>query len=123
MIILRLRHFSDLQTRKMITKLTEKLDKDRIGDYEVSSKIPNDVISIYPDPSSIKIYIPRDLEYSQYEIDDTIRSLAPHIRTNTSLERNIYVMKLSGSLTFDQIYKLIRNIIDSEEFCAIVDCD
>lgn len=123
MIILRTRHFSDLQARKMITKLIEKLDKDHIGDYEVSSKVPKDVISIYPDPSSIKIYIPRDLEYSQYDIDDTIRSLAPHIRTTTSLDRNIFIMKLSGSLTFDQIYKLIRNIIDSEDFCTIVDCD
>lgn len=54
MIVPRIRYFSDLQARKMITKLTEKLDKDRIGDYEVSSKIPKDVISIYPDPSSIK---------------------------------------------------------------------
>lgn len=123
MIILRTRHFSDLQARKMITKLIEKLDRDRIGDYEVSERVPNDVISIYPDPSSIKIYIPRDLEYSQYEIDDFIRSLASHIRTSTNLERDIFVMKLSGSLTFDQIYKLIRNIIDTEEFCTIVDCD
>lgn len=123
MIVPRIRYFSDLQARKMITKLTEKLDKDRIGDYEVSSKIPNDVISIYPDPSSIKIYIPKDLEYSQYEIDDFIRSMAAHIRTITILERDIYVMKLSGSLTFEQIYKLIREIIDTEEFCTIIDCD
>ena len=105
MIVPRIRYFSDLQARKMITKLTEKLDKDRIGDYEVSNKIP------------------KDLEYSQYEIDDFIRSMAAHIRTITILERDIYVMKLSGSLTFEQIYKLIREIIDTEEFCTIIDCD
>lgn len=123
MIIFRIRHFSDLQTRKMITKLTEKLDRDRIEDYEVSDKIPRDVISISPDPSSIKIYIPRDLEYSQYTIDDTIRSLVPHLRTTTTLERDIYVMKLSGTLNFDQLYKLIREIIEDNEFCSIIDCD
>lgn len=123
MIIFRIRHFSDLQTRKMITKLTEKLDRDRIEDYEVSDKIPRDVISISPDPSSINIYIPRDLEYSQYTIDDTIRSLVPHLRTTTTLERDIYVMKLSGTLNFDQLYKLIREIIEDNEFCSIIDCD
>ena len=85
MIVPRIRYFSDLQARKMITKLTEKLDKDRIGDF--------------------------------------IRSMAAHIRTITILERDIYVMKLSGSLTFEQIYKLIREIIDTEEFCTIIDCD
>ena len=121
MIILRLRHFSNLMTRKMITKLTEKLDKDGIEDYEVSSRIPNDVISIYPNPSMLKIYIPSNLEYSQYSIDDFIRSMVPHIRTTTSIERNIYVMKLSGVLNFDQLYKLIKEIIDTEEFCTLLD--
>lgn len=121
MITFRIRHFSDPQTRKMITKLTEKLDKNRIMDYEVTNRVPHDVISILPNPSSIKIYIPKTLEYSQYGIDDTIRSLTPHIRTTTTLDRDVYVMKLNGSLTFDQIYELICEIIEEEEFCSIID--
>lgn len=121
MIILRTLHFSNPMTRKMITKLVEKLDKEGIEDYEVSNRIPNDVISIYPNPSMLKIYIPSDLEYSQYSIDDFIRDMVPHIRTSVSLERNIYVMKLSGILSFDQLYKLIKEIIDTEEFCTLLD--
>lgn len=121
MIILRTLHFSNPMTRKMITKLVEKLDKEGIEDYEVSTRIPNDVISIYPNPSMLKIYIPSDLEYSQYSIDDFIRDMVPHIRTSVSLERNIYVMKLSGILSFDQLYKLIKEIINTEEFCTLLD--
>lgn len=122
MIIPRISHFSNLNTNgKMITRLTEKLDRDHVEDYEVTDRIPKDVISVTADPTSLKIYIPRDYEYSQFGIDDFIRSQVSHIRTTVTLDRNIYVMKLSGSLTFDQYYKLVRYIIDEEEFCSILE--
>lgn len=105
----------------MITRLTEKLDSAGIDDYEVTDMIPKDVISITADPTSLKIYIPTYLEYSQYGIDDFIRSMVSHFRTNTVLDRNIYVMKLSGSLTFDQYFKLVKYIISEEGFCSILE--
>ena len=72
------------------------------------------------DPGGLKIYIPRDYEYSQYEIDDFIRTQAKFVRTNTNMERNIYVMKLMGSLTFPQLYKLVKFIIAEEGFCTLL---
>lgn len=106
----------------MITKITEKLDKERISDYEVAPKAPNDVISIYPDPGKVKIYIPEEFEYSQYGIDDFIRSMIPSARTSISSERDMYVMTLSsGRMNENQLYKLVKYIIEENEFCSIIE--
>lgn len=121
MIIYRVRHFSDLKTRKMIEKIVNKLDEDNVEDYEVANRIPRDVISITPDPQKISIYIPLDLEYFQYEIDDFIRSMVPYVRTTTVLDRNIYMMKSTVGLNFDQYYKLLRFIIKTNGFCALLE--
>lgn len=120
MIILRRRHFS-LTNEQMIDKLVEKLDSSYVEDYEVSDKIPRDDISISIDNSVPTIYIPTDLEFSQYDIDDFIRSMSPHLRTNTRLDRNIYVMNVSGKLDLNQFYKLVKFIIDIGDFCTIID--
>lgn len=120
MIILRRRHFS-LTNEQMIDKLVEKLDSSYVEDYEVSDKIPRDDISIFIDNSIPTIYIPTDLEFSQYDIDDFIRSMAPHLRTNTRLDRNIYVMNVSGKLDLNQLYKLVKFIIEIGDFCTIID--
>lgn len=106
---------------KMVEKIKEKLDSDGIIDYEISDKVQSDVISFDPSASGIKIYIPRDLEYAQYKIDDEIRDMAKFVRTQVTMDRNIYVMKLNGSLTPAQIIKLIKFIIDEEGFCTILD--
>ena len=120
MIILRRRHFS-LTNEQMIDKLVEKLDSSYVEDYEVSDKIPRDDVSISIDNSVPTIYIPTDLEFSQYDIDDFIRSMAPHLRTNTRLDRNIYVMNVSGKLDLNQLYKLVKFIIEIGDFCTIID--
>lgn len=120
MIILRRRHFS-LTNEQMIDKLVEKLDSSYVEDYEVSDKIPRDDISISIDDSVPTIYIPTDLEFSQYDIDDFIRSMAPHLRTNTRLDRNIYIMNVSGKLDLNQLYKLVKFIIEIGDFCTIID--
>ena len=119
MIILRTRHFSI--DRKMIDKIEEKLDKLGVEDYEITKKIPLDVISITSDFIAPKIYIPRDFEYSQYDIDDFIRSLIPHAKTKTVYDRNIYVMSISIPVKLDQYCKLIKYICDEWEFCSIID--
>ena len=119
MIILRTKIFSKKDI--MIKNITSKLDREGLEDYEVSSRIPNDVISINSDLSNIMIYIPEEYEYSQYEIDNFIRSIAPFVRTETTLgDRNIFVMKLSGKLTESQYYRLVKQIIQEEEFCTII---
>ena len=110
MIILRTRHFSI--DRKMIDKIEEKLDKLGVEDYEITKKIPLDVISITSDYITPKIYIPRDFEYSQYDIDDFIRSIIPHAKTKTVYDRNIYVMSVSIPMKLDQYCKLIKYICD-----------
>lgn len=106
---------------KMITKLTEKLDSARIEDYEVVEKIPLDVISIVPDPEDIRIYIPEDLDYAQYEIDDYLRKKERFIRTDTEqLNKNMLIMTLSGPLQFNQIYKLVEHVIEENGFCSLI---
>ena len=115
MILLR-KYFSGT----MINKITEKLDQEGITDYEVSDRVPTDVISMTGEPGGLKIYIPRDYEYSQYEIDDSIRTQAKFVRTNISSERNINVMKLQGTLTFPQMYKLVKYIINEQGFCTLL---
>lgn len=119
MIILKRRHFS-LTDDKMIDSLIEKLDSNFVEDYEVSDKVPKDEISLAIENSVPTIYIPTDLEYSQYDIDDFIRSMAPHLRTNTRLDRNIYTMKVSGQLNVNQYVKLVKFIIEISDFCTII---
>jgi hypothetical protein len=104
-----------------INKVKEKLENDQIEDFEVSDdKTPTDVISITANLNGLKIYIPKELEDVQYDLDDFIREQAKFVRTNTMLERNIFVMKLNGSLTFSQYYKVIKYIIEEQGFCTIL---
>ena len=119
MIILRTKRFS-FQSGKMIEKVVEKLDKAGVEDYEIVKKIPIDVISVTLDLNSVKIYIPRDYEYSQYDIDDFIRDLIPYARTRTVYDRNIYVMTVSTSMKVEQFCKLVQFIADEWEFCSII---
>lgn len=122
MIILRQRHFS-VSDRKMIEKLIEKLEKAGIEDYEIVPRIPRNIISISIDSLGIvKVYLPLEEEYMQYDIDDFIRrNFGLHYRTLTTLDRNIYVQKVSQSLGLDNLVKLINFIIEETDFCAILE--
>jgi hypothetical protein len=119
MIILREKTYSN----PFLSRITNELDRSKYEDYDVSSTIPEDSISLTTDLGHLKIYVPVLLEYSQYGIDDFIRSMSPFIRTSTVLDRNIFEMTLSGKLTEAQYIKLIKYIIDQEEFCTIIDED
>ena len=121
MIILRTAKFST--TDSMINNITSRLDRDGVDDYEVSDSIPSDSISITSDLKDTKIYIPTDFEYSQFEIDDYIRSMVSYMRPTTTYDRNIYVMKLSGRLSEAQYYKLVKYIATEHEFCVIINKD
>ncbi len=119
MLILREKNYSNL----LLGRVTSELDRSGYEDYDVSDSVPEDNISINADLGNLKVYIPVNYEYSQYGIDDFIRSLAPFIRTRTVLERNVYVMSLIGRLTESQYIKLVKHIIDQEETCTLIDED
>lgn len=122
MIIFRRKWYSALRiNNKMVQKIAERLDKERIYDYDISSKIPNDVISINTSLNSVEIYLPKEEEYAQFGIDDFIREKIPYIYTKVSFEGDIYVVRVKGKLTFDQYYKLVKYIINEEGFCTILD--
>lgn len=110
-----------LRCFSMTDQLTEKLDSDRVQDYEVVEKPSTSDISILPRSGGMKIYIPLDLEYSQYDLDSKIRELSSFVRTKTILDRNIYIMTLQGNLTQPQLIKLIKYIIEEEGFCCIIE--
>ena len=116
MIILRTTNYSD----NMVNNITSRLDREGVEDYEVSDSIPSDSISITSDLKDTKIYIPTDFEYSQFEIDDYIRSLISYMRPTTTYDRNIYVMKLTGRLSEVQYYKIVKYIATKHEFCVII---
>jgi len=119
MIILRTRFFSD---KNMLMRIAHKLDKDGVEDYEISSRVQKDVTSITSDLSDLKIYIPEDLEYSQYSIDGYLRELVGnHIRTMTKLDRDIYVMSVFGHLSESQYYDLVKYLITENEYLVLLD--
>lgn len=121
MIILRQCLFSN-KSMYMVEEIADRLENKGIQDFEVVDKIPKDVISLLFLPTGeINIYIPREFEYSQYEIDDIIRSISPSFRTRTVLDRDIYVMKLTtGRLNTQQCSKIVEKIIDLDGFCSLV---
>jgi len=119
MIVLRQKNTNKID-QIMIKRITSKLDQDKVLDYEVSDKIPKDVISIYPDLNEVKIYVPEELDYAQYEIDDFMRVLARFVKVNVDFDKKFYIITLSGTLQFNQLIKLIEFIIEKEEFCTIL---
>lgn len=115
MIILREKYYSIFT---LLEKVVRRLDNAGIEDYSIEDQIPRDVISY--DIFNNTIYLPKDYEYSQYNIDDYIRTLVPYMRTNTTLDRNIYKMSISGKLSEVQIFKLVKYIAEEEGFCVLI---
>lgn len=106
--------------KHMLDNIKNKLESEKIEDFEITEKVPKDSISITGDIKNIKLYIPIDLEYTQIKIEDFIRELSKFNRCSTNLDRNIFVMKLSDGLTLPQYIKLVKFIIDEEGFCSIL---
>lgn len=105
----------------MLDRISQKLDAEHVDGYDIVDEIPSDCISISGKLDKTEIYLPEGLDYSQYDIDDYIRSLSPGLRTQVSPERDLYVMKIKGRLTEAQFIKLIKFIIKKEEVCSIVE--
>lgn len=119
MIIVRSKYFST----SAMDRIVNKLEAGGIDDFEVSKVIPRDCISLTTNPKNLQVYFPVEFEYFQYEVDDFIRSMVPFLRTTTMLDRNIYIMKLHGQLTETQYIKLVRFIIEEEDYCVLVTDD
>lgn len=116
MIIFREKTYSNL----FLDRVTNELNRTGYQDYDVSSIIPKDSISLNTDLEHLKINVPVNFEYSQYGIDDFIRSMVPYARTRTTLDRNIFEMTLLCKLNESQYIKLIKYIMDQEGTCIIV---
>ena len=120
MIILRYKFFSN---NEMLSEIINTLEEDGVQDFEVSRKLSNDNISITSDLKALTIYIPEECEYDVYSIEGFLMSLNKLFRTTTKLDRNIYVMTVSRPLTKTQYVKLIKEIIELNDFCTIIDKD
>lgn len=107
----------------MIDRITKKLDSAGLDDYDIATRIPEDSISVTSDLANLKIYLPREYEYSQYDIDDFIRGLGM-FRTKTVPDGDIYIMTVSGGrLNEMQYFKLLKYIIEENEFITILEED
>jgi len=120
MIILRERLYSG--NRGMIDRIIKKLDSQDLEDYDISSKISKDTISLSSDLGNLKIFLPKEFEYSQYDIDDFVRGLAGNLKTKTIEDDDIYVMTvLGGRLNETQYFKLAKFIMEENEFITFLD--
>lgn len=117
MIILREKTYSNT----LLNHVNFELGRSGYSDYDISSSIPEDQISLTTDLDSLEIYVPMGLEYSQYGISDFLREMSPFLRTKTTLDRNIFILTVLGHMTEAQYIKLVKHIIDQEEFCTIID--
>lgn len=105
----------------MINKITDKLDQDRIEDYEVRDIVSKRDISVGTDLSKLKIYIPESIDYMQYSIDDWLRKNIRGMRFSLDIDRDLLVLTFKSSINFSQYIKLIEAIIEDEGFCIIYD--
>lgn len=107
-------------TKGVIEKTLEKIKAKGIVDVEIEDRIPVDVISINGDLSKIRIYIPEEHEWAQYDIEDWVRNEIKFVRTNVGFDRNIMVMKVNGGITQAQYQKLVEYIAKTYGFCSMI---
>ena len=118
MLILRTRNFSAplyIGVGKVIDKVTQKLDQERIEDYEVVHSITPGAINIFPNLDKVRIYVPEELEYTQFDIESFIRRNCGMVRVETCIDRDILRMEIKGKITEAQLVKLIKYIINETD--------
>lgn len=118
MITFREKNYSDMN-KSSIKEIVEKLEKERIEDFEVREYISDNDISINTDLDNLEIYIPKEADFARYDIEDFISDMLPYSSINTVMERKVYVFKVRGKLRKDQYYKLIKFIIEEEGYVVI----
>lgn len=118
MITFREKNYSDMN-KSNIKEIVEKLEKERIEDFEVREYISDNDISINTDLDNLEIYIPKEADFARYDIEDFISDMLPYSSINTIMERKVYVLKVRGKLRKDQYYKLLKFIIEEEGYVVI----
>jgi hypothetical protein len=118
MITFREKIYSDMN-KSNIKEIVEKLEKERIEDFEVREYISDNDISINTDLDNLEIYIPKEADFARYDIEDFISDMLPYSSINTVMERKVYVLKVRGKLRKDQYYKLLKFIIEEEGYVVI----
>ncbi len=105
--------------KNSVSEIVEKLEKERIEDFEVREYISDTDISINTDLDALEVYIPKEADFARYDIEDFICDMLPYASINTVLERKVCILKVRGKMRKDQYYKLIKFIIDEEGFIVI----
>ena len=118
MIIFREKTYSSMN-KNNVKEIVEKLEKDRVTDFEVREYISDNEISINTDLDNIEIYLPKEADFAQFDIEDFISDMLPYSSINTVQERKVVVMKVRGRMRKDQYLKLVKFIIDEEGFLII----
>ena len=118
MITFREKNYSDMN-KSNIKEIVEKLEKERIEDFEVREYISDEEISINTDLDKLEVYIPREADFARYDIEDFISDMLPYVSINTVQERKVYILKVRGKMRKDQYLKLIKFIIEEEGFIVI----
>lgn len=118
MITFREKTYSNMN-KNTVEEIVEKLEKERIEDFEVREYISDNEISINTDLDKLEVYVPREADFARYDIEDFICDMLPYVSINTVQERKVYVLKVRGKMRKDQYYKLIKFIIDEEGFIVI----
>ena len=118
MITFREKTYSNMN-KNTVEEIVEKLEKERIEDFDVREYISDNEISINTDLDKLEVYVPREADFARYDIEDFICDMLPYVSINTVQERKVYVLKVRGKMRKDQYYKLIKFIIDEEGFIVI----
>lgn len=115
----RLKLFSNID-KDMIEGVVKELRKNGVEDIELTDRAPSDVISVTSDLSNLKIIIPEDYDYAQYEIEDWIRTECKFVRSSITYERRLLILNLTGTLTKDQYIRLVKYLVKFYGFCSII---
>lgn len=118
MIIFREKTYSSMN-KNNVKEIVEKLEKERVTDFEVREYISDNEISINTDLDNIEIYLPKEADFAQFDIEDFISDMLPYSSINTVQERKVVIMKVRGRMRKDQYLKLVKYIIDEEGFLVI----
>ena len=118
MIRFREKTYSDMN-KNSVEEIVNKLEKERITDFEVCEYISVNDISVNTDLDNIEVYIPKDADFAKYDIEDFISDMLPYSSINTKIERSVVILKVRGKMKKDQYYKLLKYIIDEEGFVVI----
>ena len=118
MIRFREKTYSNMN-KSSVEEIVEKLEKERIEDFEVREYISDTEISINTDLDNIEVYIPKDADFAKYDIEDFISDMLPYSSINSVIERRVIILKVRGKMRKDQYLKLVKFIIEEEGFIVI----